>query len=271
MADLRPSSIRFAVLGPLSVAGEGEHGPVPLGPLKQRMLLAVLLCRPNALVSVELLMDALWDGGPPKTARKNVQVYVSALRKLLEAVGAGGRLVHRAGGYLLLVGDEELDSLRFRSLAHAGREASSRGALAAAARLLKEALKLWRGPSLPELRGSQTISAEADRLGSRCLQVYEDWAEVELRLGNAREVSETIGDLLELHPQRERLRAAHMNALFQLGRQTEAFAVYEEYRQFLASEFGLGPSPVLEARYRTMLAGGRSRSDVSGVGAIIGA
>lgn len=59
------------------------------------MLLAVLLCRPNGLVPVELMIDALWDGGVPKTARKNVHVYISALRKLLEDVGAGGRLVSR--------------------------------------------------------------------------------------------------------------------------------------------------------------------------------
>jgi len=252
-ADLQSRGVRFTILGPLSVTGGGGHGPVPLGPPKQRMLLALLLCRPNGLVPVELMMDALWDGGPPKTARKNVHVYISALRKLLEDVGAGGRLVRRGSGYLLLVGDGELDALRFRSLARAGREASGHGALASAARLLKEALKLWSGPSLPELRNSRTISAEAERLGTRFLQVYEEWAEVELRLGNAREVAETIDDLMELHPQRERLRAAHMNALFQLGRQTEAFAVYEEYRQFLAAEFGLGPSPVLEAQYRSML------------------
>ncbi|MFI6339011.1 BTAD domain-containing putative transcriptional regulator [Streptomyces sp. NPDC050535] len=245
-------------MGPLSVVGGDERRPVPLGPLKQRIVLAVLLCHPNDLVSVESLVDALWDGGPPKTARKNIQVYVSALRRLLEDVEAGGRLVCRAGGYLLQVGDEELDSLRFRDLSHAARVASRQGALDSAAGLLREALNLWSGPSLPELRCSRAVSDEADRLGKRYLQVYEDWAETELRLGNPEVIADTIGELLELHPQRERLRAAHMDALFQLGRQTEAFGVYDEYRQFLAGEFGLDPSPALEARYRSMLTGGRS-------------
>ncbi|MFJ9373381.1 BTAD domain-containing putative transcriptional regulator [Streptomyces sp. NPDC101455] len=216
----------------------------------------MLLCRPNTLVSVDVLTDALWDGGPPRTARKNVQVYVWALRQLLADSGAGGRLVRGVGGYLLSVGEDELDSLRFRSLAAAGREAADGGELALVARLLSRALHLWSGPALPELRCSRSLSDEADHLDKQYLQVYEDWAEAELWLGNARAVVGTIADLTVLHPHRERLRAAHMNTLFQLGRQTEAFAVYDEYRQLLAGEFGLGPSPVLEALYRSMLTGG---------------
>ncbi|MFD4873118.1 BTAD domain-containing putative transcriptional regulator [Streptomyces sp. NPDC058420] len=241
----------------MAVAGAAGEAP-PLGPLKQRMLLAMLLCRPNTLVSVDVLVDALWDDGPPRTARKNVQVHVWALRRLLDGVGADGRLARGVGGYLLTVGDGELDSLRFRELADAGREAADKGELPLAAGLLKRALGLWSGPALPELRCSRALSDEAEHLDLRYLQVYEDWAEVELWLGNARGVVGTIPELTALHPHRERLRAAHMTTLFQLGRQTEAFAVYDEYRQFLAGEFGLCPSPVLEAQYRSMLAGGEN-------------
>ncbi|MEV5953916.1 BTAD domain-containing putative transcriptional regulator [Streptomyces sp. NPDC051987] len=246
------------MLGPLSVAHGGADGPRSVGPLKQRVLLAMLLCRPNTVVRIDVLTDALWEAEPPRTARKNIQVYVWALRKLLADVGAGGRLVRHTGGYLLSVGDEELDSLRFRKLADAGRETADQGNLPAAAGLLRRALSLWNGPALPELRCSRALSEEADHLGRQYLQVYEDWAEAELALGNAKVVAGTIGELTGLHPHRERLRAAHMDTLFQLGRQTEAFAVYDEYRQVLAREFGLGPSPVLEARYRSMLSGGRN-------------
>ncbi|MFJ9241986.1 BTAD domain-containing putative transcriptional regulator [Streptomyces sp. NPDC101776] len=257
VAAPRPGQVRFSVLGPLSVT-DGGAGALPLGPLKQRVLLAMLLCRPNSMVSVEALTDALWDDGPPRTARKNIQVHVWALRKLLEGACARGRLVRGAGGYLLSVDEEELDSLRFRRLAAAGREAADRGELPLAARLSNQALTLWSGPALPELRCSRSLSDEAGHLDREYLQVYEDWAEAELWLGNARAVAGTIRELTALHPHRERLRAAHMNTLFRLGRQTEAFAVYDEYRQLLAGEFGLGPSPVLEAQYRSMLTGGKN-------------
>lgn len=247
-------SLRLTVLGPLSVGTAG--GPLPLGPLKQRLLLAMLLCRPNTPVSLDLLTDTLWDGRPPRTARKNIQVYISALRKLLDRVGAGERLAHHAGGYLLRVRDDELDALRFQRLARSAREATAQGALGPASRMLREALGLWQELPLRELRFSPAVRSEAERLDSRHLQVYEDWAEVELRLGRATEVAETVGDLVERHPERERLRAVQMTALFDQGRQTEALAAYAGLRQLLAVEYGLQPSAALETLYRSILGGG---------------
>ncbi|MFJ1584070.1 BTAD domain-containing putative transcriptional regulator [Streptomyces sp. NPDC088197] len=254
MAEPAHVSLRLSVLGPLSV-GTAE-GPFPLGPLKQRLLLAMLLCRPNTPVSLALLTDTLWDGNPPRTARKNIQVYVSALRKLLDRAGAGDRLEHHPGGYLLRVRDDELDSLRFQGLARSAREAAGQGAFGPASRMLREAMGLRQGPPLHDLRFSPTVRSEAERLDSRYLQVYEDWAEAELRLGRATEVADTVADLVERHPERERLRAVQMNALFDQGRQTEALAAYEGLRRLLAVEYGLQPSPALETLYRSMLDGG---------------
>ncbi|MFF3754895.1 BTAD domain-containing putative transcriptional regulator [Streptomyces sp. NPDC002018] len=253
IAEPRTGGIRFSVLGPLSV--HLGRQALPLGPLKQRLLLAMLLCRPNKPVSVDALTDALWADMPPRTARKNLQVYVSALRKLLDDAGIRDRLAHQAGGYVLRVGDDELDTLRCHRLVEAGRDALRHGAAAPAARLLREALDLWSGPALPELLCSRAILDETERLNSRYLQLYEDWAEAELSLGNAPRIAETVADLVEQHPLRERLRAVQMNALCRLGRQTEAFAVYEALRQLLASELGLQPSPSLQALYRSLLDG----------------
>ena len=143
------TGLRFSVLGPLSAhsadAAGGHVLPLVLGPLKQRLLLGMLLCRPRTPVPLDLLTDTLWDGEPPRTARKNIQVYVSALRRLLDSVGAGDRLVHQAGGYLLRVDDEELDALRFQRLVRAAREATYQNDLAQASGMLREALGLWRG------------------------------------------------------------------------------------------------------------------------------
>lgn len=262
MAEPPCTGLRFSVLGPLSAEAPGATGTrvLPLGPLKQRLLLAMLLCRPCAPVSLDLLTETLWDGEPPRTARKNIQVYVSALRRLLDSAGAGDRLVHQAGGYLLRVGAEELDTLRFQHLVRAARQESCQGSYAPASRMLREALSLRHGPALHELRFSPALRYEADRLDGRHLQAYEDWAEAELRLGNPHEVAETIGELVETYPERERLRAAQMNALFNQGRQTEALATYEGLRQLLAAEYGLRPSPALETLYRSMLSGGRGEA-----------
>ncbi|WP_329454393.1 AfsR/SARP family transcriptional regulator [Streptomyces sp. NBC_01497] len=254
MAESPHDHLKFTVLGPLSA--DTADGPLPLGPLKQRLVLAMLLCRPNTPVSSDLLIDTLWESDPPRTARKNIQVYVSALRKVLAAGGGCDRLAHGTGGYRLRVEPGELDAERLRSLSRAAREAVAQGAIGAASRLLREALGLRRGLSLHDLRFSPAVRMEAERLDDRVLRVYEDWAEAELRLGHTNEVADTVGELVERHPERERLRAAQMNALFAQGRQTEALAGYEGLRRLLAAEYGLQPSPALETLYRSMLDGG---------------
>ncbi|MFD9849874.1 AfsR/SARP family transcriptional regulator [Streptomyces parvus] len=250
-------AVHFSLLGPLTARRDGRE--LPLGPRKQRLVLATLLARPNTPVPVDVLTDAVWPDDPPRTARKNLQVYISATRALLGPAGDGGadRLVHGCGGYHLRIAEGELDTLRFGSLARAGRAAAGRGDVAGAARLLREALDLWEGPPLHDLRDSAGVAEEADRLEARCLTVYEDWAEAEIELGRAAVAVDGLRDLVERHPLRERLRAAWMTSLHQSGRQAEALAVYDDYRQLMARELGLEPSPAMAALYRSMLGRGR--------------
>ncbi|MFJ9887515.1 BTAD domain-containing putative transcriptional regulator [Streptomyces sp. NPDC091287] len=250
-------AVYVSLLGPLTARLDGRE--LPLGPRKQRLVLATLLARPNTPVPVGVLTDAVWPDDPPRTARKNLQVYVSAARALLGPAGDGGqdRVVHGCGGYLLRIAEGELDTLRFGALARAGRAAAGRGDLPGAARLLREALDLWEGPPLNDLRDSIGVAEEADRLEARCLTVFEDWAETEIELGRAAVAVDGLRDLVERHPLRERLRAAWMTSLHQSGRQAEALAVYDDYRQLMSRELGLEPSPAMAAQYRSMLGRGR--------------
>lgn len=250
-------AVYVSLLGPLTARLDGRE--LPLGPRKQRLVLATLLARPNTSVPVGVLTDAVWPDDPPRTARKNLQVYVSAVRALLGPAGDGGRdrVVHGCGGYLLRIAEDELDTLRFGALARAGRAAAGRGDLPGAARLLREALDLWEGPPLNDLRDSAEVAGEAGRLEARCLTVFEDWAETEIELGRAAVAVDGLRDLVERHPLRERLRAAWMTSLHQSGRQAEALAVYDDYRQLMSRELGLEPSPAMAAQYRSMLGRGR--------------
>ncbi|MGW6982345.1 BTAD domain-containing putative transcriptional regulator [Streptomyces sp. NPDC054932] len=247
-----PGTLRFSVLGPLTV--HRDDRALPLGPLKQRVVLATLLGSANSPVSVDALTDAVWQEEPPRTARKNLQVYVSALRALLgDDDRDRPRLTHTGGGYMLRVAEEELDLLRFRSLVRAAEGQGPRPA----ARLLRRALDLWQGPPLgDDLRQSPRLAEEAERLELRHLTAYESWAEAELELGGAPAVVEGLRDLVERHPLRERLRSAWMCALSGSGRQAEALAAYDDYRQLLARELGLEPGGAMAARYRMILAGG---------------
>ncbi|MER6317556.1 BTAD domain-containing putative transcriptional regulator [Streptomyces sp. NPDC001581] len=254
-----PGTLGFSVLGPLTV--HRDDRALPLGPLKQRVVLATLLGAANTPVSVDALTDAVWQEAPPRTARKNLQVYVSALRALLADDDQDRpRLTHTHGGYVLRVAEDELDLLRFRSLVRAAEGQEPRPA----ARLLRQALDLWQGPPLgDDLRQSPRLAEEAERLELRHLTAYESWAEAELELGGAPAVVEGLRDLVERHPLRERLRSAWMCALSGSGRQAEALAAYDDYRQLLARELGLEPGGAMAARYREILAG----DDRAGAGA----
>ncbi|TDU03351.1 DNA-binding SARP family transcriptional activator [Streptomyces sp. 846.5] len=249
-----PGALRFSILGPLSAEADGH--PLELGPLKQRLVLAMLLCRPGVVVSVDLLTEAVWADEPPRTARKNLQVYISALRRTLAEAGAGAddRIQHRSGGYLIRPAESELDSLQFSGLVRAGRAAAAGGDTTSAAQLLGQARNLWTGQPLMELGCSEPLREEADRLTVRYLAVSEDWAEAALAAGQPQQVAEVTSDLVEAHPLRERLRAVHMTALHRSGRRAEALAAYDDIRQHLSHSLGLSPSPALESVYRSILA-----------------
>jgi len=245
--------LSFAILGPLEVH-DGDRR-VRLGPFKQRVVLGLLLCRANRVVPVDSLVEALWDGAPPRSARKNIQVHVSALRGIL---GNGEGPHHCPPGYLVRVGPDELDALRMAELARSGRQAKARGDLDAAADLFGRAVRLWRGPVLPDLVICNALTAEADQLVGRYLTVYEDWAETALALGRHADVVDAddgIDNLVREHPFRERLRHAQLLALHRCGRTTEALARFDELRQSMARELGLRPSPVLDRLHRSMLTG----------------
>jgi Bacterial transcriptional activator domain len=156
--------MRMAILGRFEV--RDDSGRLELGPYKQRIVLTLLLCNANRVVSVRALSEALRDDEPPRTARKNLQVYISTPRRTLR-LGAGGAdvragsLVHRAPGYVLHVAEDRVDSLTFHELAGAGRLAARGGDVAGAAGKLGQALALWRGAVLAELHAVPTIAAEA--------------------------------------------------------------------------------------------------------------
>ena len=142
--------MEFRILGPLEAVQHGS--PLPLGGGRQRMLLALLLTRANEIVSADRLIDELWSAQPPRSAANALQYHVSQLRKVLPA----DTLLTREPGYVIQVEAEQLDLFRFESLV--GR---SQGAPPAeAARLLREALALWRGPPLGDLAQQPSAAGE---------------------------------------------------------------------------------------------------------------
>src|SRR5215831_496218 len=145
--------IGFSILGPLTAELAGPpRTELEVGPLKQRLLLALLLCRCNGVVLVADMIDTLWWDGPPRTAHKNIQVYITHLRKFLADAGQPGRLRFRPPGYQLRLSAPHLDALRFEELFRAGRLALRDGDARASAAAMRQAIGLWRGQPLEDLQ-----------------------------------------------------------------------------------------------------------------------
>src|SRR5260221_13259174 len=122
MAPELEDSTEFGLLGPLSVTVAGH--PVPIRAAKLRIVTASLLLRPGRPVSVEELVDRLWDDEPPGNGRSAIQTYVNRLRMLL---GEAGRLIRtEAAGYRIDVAASSIDRERqIKHFAHA-QEACAR-------------------------------------------------------------------------------------------------------------------------------------------------
>ncbi|MGH2954572.1 MAG: AfsR/SARP family transcriptional regulator, partial [Solirubrobacterales bacterium] len=104
-----------------------------LGGSKQRGVLAMLALRPNSALSSDELIDGLWGERPPASAAKNVQLYVSRLRKVLADSGATAEILTRGRGYELHVATEAVDATRFERLVElAAREPGAGGPAGAA-------------------------------------------------------------------------------------------------------------------------------------------
>ena len=146
--------MRFRLLGPIEVT---DHDRVlPLGGTKQRSLLALLLLDANEIVSTDRLIAELWADAPPATVAKSIQAYVSRLRAEL----GSDRLITRSPGYAVRVDPGELDVEVFERLCEEARRAPPE----IAAEKLREALSLWRGPPLGDLRYESFAQAEIARL-----------------------------------------------------------------------------------------------------------
>ena len=209
VASPRDRAMEFRILGPFEV--HAGNGPVTVPGGKLRATLAVLVLHANEAVSAERMAVALWGEDAPAGAVKNVQVYVSRLRR---ALGDPDVLSTTPAGYRLRIAPGDLDADRFEQLAEEGRRALAAGEPERAADVLRDALSLWRGEPLAEFAFSAFAQAAIARLDEQRLAAIEMRVDADLALGRHVELVAELQDLIARAPaERAAARPADARAL----------------------------------------------------------
>ncbi|RZT78024.1 putative ATPase [Micromonospora violae] len=224
--------MHIATLGPLAVDGQ---------PVRGERLAAVLRALVDArgrVVSVSLLVDAVWNGAPPDDATGAVQALVSRVRRL------GLPVVAVPGGYRLPTEEITVDAVEARALVDQAGTVVRCGDIRSARSLADEARALF--PEVPEL-----VDAEETRLFAALAALRAQTA-----LAGVGPFDEAdLRRLVARTPPDEPSAALLVRVLAAQGREAEALEVVERLRADLADRYGTDPSPVITEVHLALLRG----------------
>jgi DNA-binding SARP family transcriptional activator/tetratricopeptide (TPR) repeat protein len=234
-AVLQRSGLTIEILGPL-VVRHGERLVVIAGP-QLSSLLGLLALNANQVVSHAEIVETLWGHEPPATYRELLHGVVSRLRKIL-----GSDVIKtRHSGYLINVGPEQLDLLRFDE----AREANK----------LADALGYWRSDLLADLPEAIRQHPAAIAVGKRRLATALAYADAAIERGEHENAVSQLRSLLPGEPLHEALHAKLMLALAAGGQQAESLALYAQIHDRLVTELGVEPGEELRKTHLRVLRG----------------
>ena len=257
MVGRQIQDIRFNVLGPLRMETlSTDRTP---SAAKPRQVLSLLLVNANRIVSTDTLSEELWRDNPPRSATTTLQTYIFQIRKLMgsrsgsDQSDSRNHLVTTQNGYMLRVRPDELDLFVFEDLATTGEAALRAGEPEKAARLLSDALALWKGRTLIDVTCGPHLDVHTVRLDERRMAVTEQRITADLMIGRHREIVVELMALTAEQPYHEYLHIQLMMALYASLRRSDALEVYHRLRRRLLDDLGIEPSPALHAMQQAIL------------------
>lgn len=239
------STTRFSILGAVRAARGARE--LPVGGPQQQLVLALLLAQAGQVITSDELVEAIWHGAPPPRASFVLHRHIAHISRLFQPGPPfrreGPHLHRRTDGYQVLVGDGDLDLLRFRR--HA-REASRSTNERAAVRTYLQALQLWRGQAaagVPGIGENPVIAVlEAERVA-----VLIEAAACALRVRQAPRLLPFLAPAVRQHPFDERLHAQYLLCLAEGGRRAEAVHEWRQLHRRLQDALGVQPNEELMA------------------------
>jgi predicted ATPase/DNA-binding SARP family transcriptional activator len=225
----------FVLLGDIGTAETRITAPL------ERRILAVLLAKRNRSVSQDYLIDAIWAGFPPEHASDSLFSKISRLRRVIGTE----RIERSCGGYRLCVHDSECDASRFEAAAHDALRSMSPEAS-------DHALALWKDPVFAEF--ADELFATNERLRLEELRDEVEIHRMELLLADGSPGAIVAADSLARRLcLNERVAMSLAAALASTGRHVEAVRSLTQFRDLLAEETGLVPSPEFALVERRLL------------------
>ena len=153
ISELPGDRMQVRLLGPVDVTVDGQARAI--SGLRRTALVAALALRAGDVVSADLLTEIIWESRPPPGSGQTLQSYVSQLRRFF----GGAAVIRRVPpGYVLDLPGDGTDVGVAQRLIREGTTASS---AAEGARVLREAIGLWRGRPLAELAGWRWFDEQA--------------------------------------------------------------------------------------------------------------
>lgn len=241
---------RIQLCGPLVVRIVGERVDDRLPGRQGRLLFAYLVLERRTVATRDALVDLLWGAAPPDAADAALSALLSKLRRIVGVEVEGRsevRLTLPAGAWVDVEAAAEAVHRAESCVARA--EWASAWGPARVAQHVSERLFLpgeadpWvsarrRGLDAMRIRALELAGLAAVRIGGGELATAERAAERLVELAPLRESGTRL--LMEIHVAR--------------GNRAEALLAYEELRQRLRDELGVGPSAETVEAHRRLLA-----------------
>jgi DNA-binding SARP family transcriptional activator len=236
-------TLDVGLLGPLEARLDGRL--VDLGAPKQRAVLACLLLAGGRVVSTDRLVDVVWDDDPPPSALPSLQAYVSNLRRELRDDTGVSPIIRRAPGYVMDTAYLAVDTDLFRERLATATRAQEDEDWVAVLDATTDALGLWRGDALADLRPAAWVEAETRHLEDERIRAEELRTTAMLGAGRVADAVAHAGSLARRLPLRDEAARLHALALHQAGRTPEALEELREHAARLDRELGLEPSQLV--------------------------
>ncbi|MET0426755.1 MAG: BTAD domain-containing putative transcriptional regulator, partial [Actinoplanes sp.] len=243
--------VRLRVFGGLRLWRDGVE--VDVGPVRQRIVLALLLAARGAVVSTAELVDILWGESPSASAVNPVHRLIGQVRRLFEPDlpnrEPGGWVQPVGDGYQLRVDGRTCDLVAFFELAAAARKTTG----PAATQRFEQALEAARDepfaglpPSLFELPAFVAVATARTEVAVAA-------ADLALDQPSAHRLLPLIIRYAAAAPLHEPLQARLIRLFTAAGRRAEALVHFEQLRQRLADDLGADPGAELSAAHLAAL------------------